>query len=137
MGVQIRPGDIFSVKIDDEHKKYFQYITDDLTQLNSNVIRCFKKKYPLQADVDLSKLVQDEVEFYGHCIIKLGVKMGYWEKVGSNKDVGNFDHVLFRDSGDFGNPKIKISTNWWVWKIGEPQVKVGKLEGKNIEAEIG
>ena len=36
-------GDIFCVKIDENNKKYFQYIANDLTQLNSDVIRAFKR----------------------------------------------------------------------------------------------
>ena len=39
-------GDVFSVKIDDNRKKYFQFVISDLTQLNSDVIRAFKKVYP-------------------------------------------------------------------------------------------
>ena len=31
-------GDVFSVKLDNEVKKYFQLIAFDLTQLNSDVI---------------------------------------------------------------------------------------------------
>lgn len=36
-------GDVFEVKIDETSKKYFQYIANDMTQLNSDVIRGFKK----------------------------------------------------------------------------------------------
>ena len=128
-------GDVFSVKIDDSIKKYFQYIVSDLTQLNSDVIRAFKKVYPISANPDLSEIVKGEVEFYAHCVTKLGLKMGFWESVGNISDVGNFDYVLFRSSGD--NPKKRISQNWWVWKINEEQKPVGKLTGENRNAEIG
>lgn len=128
-------GDVFSVKIDDSIKKYFQYIVSDLTQLNSDVIRAFKKVYPISANPDLSEIVNGEVEFYAHCVTKLGLKMGFWESVGNISDVGNFDYVLFRSSGD--NPKKRISQNWWVWKINEEQKPVGKLTGENRNAEIG
>jgi hypothetical protein len=128
-------GDVFSVKIDDNSKKYFQYVVSDLTQLNSDVIGAFKKEYPINANPDLSEIVSGEVEFYAHCVTKLGIKMGYWEKVGNIADVENFDEVLFRSSGD--NPQTKISKNWWIWKINEEQKPVGKLEGENRRAEIG
>ena len=36
-------GDIFQIKVDDIHAKYFQYIANDKTELNSDVIRVFKK----------------------------------------------------------------------------------------------
>jgi hypothetical protein len=129
-----KTGDVFSVKIDDNSKKYLQYIISDLTQLNSDVIRVFKKIYPLSANPDLSEIVKGEVEFYAHCVTKLGIKMGYWECVGNITDVGKFN-VLFRSSGD--NPQTKVSQNWWVWKINEEQKQVGKLEGENQKAEIG
>lgn len=130
-------GDVFSAKIDDNNKKYFQYIVSDLTQLNSDVIRAFKKVYPINANPDLSEIINGEVEFYAHCVTKLGIKMGYWEKVGNVSDVGKTDHILFRDSGDYGNLQIKISQDWWVWKINEEQRRVGKLVGENQKAEIG
>lgn len=130
-----KTGDVFSVKIDDSSKKYFQYIVSDLTQLNSDVIRAFKKGYPINANPDLSEIVNGEVEFYAHCVTKLGLKMGYWEKVGNTDDVGEFDDVLFRSSGD--DPQTKVSHNWWVWKINDDQRHVGKIAGENRKAEIG
>lgn len=51
--INTKIGDVFSVKIDN-NKKYFQYIVSDLTQLNSDVIRAFKKVYPINAHPDLS-----------------------------------------------------------------------------------
>ncbi|MFH3675605.1 hypothetical protein WAH59_20800, partial [Acinetobacter baumannii] len=68
-------GDIFVVKVDNDKKKYFQLIAFDLTQLNSDVIRSFKKVYPLEADIDLLEIVNGEVEFYAHCVTKFGLKM--------------------------------------------------------------
>lgn len=130
-------GDVFSVKVDDNSKKYLQYIVSDLTQLNSDVIRAFKKVYPINANPDLSEIVSGEVEFYAHCVTKWGIKLGYWEKVGNIADVGKIDHILFRDSGDYGNPQIKVSQDWWVWKVNEEQKRVGKLTGENQKAEIG
>lgn len=128
-------GDVFSVKIDNNSKKYLQYIVSDLTQLNSDVIRVFKKLYPLNDNSDLSEIVNGEVEFYAHCITKLGLKMGYWVSVGNIADIGNFDEILFKSSGD--SPQTKLSQNWWVWKINEEQRQVGKLTGKERKAEIG
>lgn len=128
-------GDVFSVEIDNKHKKYFQYVVNDLTQLNSDVIRAFKEIYPIKANPDLSEIIDGNVEFYAHCVTKLGIKMKFWEKVGNIVEVGDYKKVLFRSSGD--NPQTKISKNWWVWKINERQKHVGKLEGENQKAEIG
>jgi hypothetical protein len=130
-------GDVFSVAIDNERKIYFQYIVNDLTQLNSDVIRVFFKRYPNIASPDLSEIVSDEVVFFAHCITKLGIKLGYWEKVGNISNVGKLDNVLFRSSGDVGNLQLKVSQNWWIWNVNQEQKWVGKLEGGNRTAEIG
>lgn len=135
MRANTKLGDIFWVKIDNNSKKYFQFIVSDITQLNSDVIRAFKKVYPINANPDLSEIVNGEVEFYAHCVTQLGLKMGCWESVGNISNVGNFTNVLFRSSGD--SPQTRVSQNWWVWKINEEQKPVGKLEGENRKGEIG
>lgn len=133
--INTKIGDIFSVKIDDNSMKYFQFIISDITQLNSDVIRTFKKVYPINENPDLLDIVNDDVDFYAHCVTRLGLKMGYWKKFGNIANVGNFHDVLFKSSAD--NPQVRISLNWWVWKINEEQKFVGKLEGENRKAEIG
>jgi len=70
-------GDVFSLKINDINRKYFQYIASDLTQLNSNVIRVFKDVYSYNDTPDVGDIANVEVEFYAQCITKLGLKMGY------------------------------------------------------------
>jgi hypothetical protein len=133
-------GDVFSVKLEDNCKKYFQLIAFDLTQLNSDVIRAFKTVYPINTTPDLSEVVIGEVEFYAHCVTKWGIKLGYWEKVGNIVDVGRCD-VLFRDTNDYGSKlgiePIKISSNWYVWKINEKFEHIGKLEGIYKDSFIG
>ncbi len=124
-------GDVFSVNIDNNSKKYFQYIVSDLAQLNSDVIKAFKKVYPINANPDLLEIVNGEVEFYAHCVTKLGLKMGYWEKVGNTDNVGNTTNILFRDTNDYGSrpgKQIKVSNNWYIWKINDDDFTgVGKL----------
>lgn len=133
-------GDVFCVKLDDRNKKYFQYVAKDLTQLNSDVIRAFKKTYSIDEEPNLSEVVKDEIAFYGHCVTNLGVKMGVWEKAGKAPIVGELD-VLFRDTNDYGRKPdeepVKISHSWYVWKINEEFRRVGKLEGENQKSEIG
>jgi len=134
-------GDVFFVKIDENNKKYLQYIVSDLTQLNSDVIRAFKEVYPISANPDLSEIVKGEVEFYAHCVTKLGIKIGYWESIGNIADVGNTTNILFRDTNDYGSKpgeQIQVSQNWYVWKINDNDfTRVGKLEGENQKSEIG
>lgn len=139
--ISTKIGDVFSVKVDENNKKYFQLIAFDLTQLNSDVIRAFKKVYPIDITPDLSEIVDGEIEFYAHCVTKWGMKMNLWNKVGNISEVGNISHILFRDTNDYGSKpgeQIKISNNWHVWKINDNDFTwVGKLKGENRKAEIG
>jgi hypothetical protein len=133
---RIIKGDVFSVKFEDGTVKYFQYVADDTTQLNSSVIRAFKHRYRADEVVDIKKIVKGEVEFFAHVFLRVGLKLGYWDKVGHASEVGKVD-VWFRDSEDYGNPEVKRSEKWYVWKINEPFMDIGKLEGKYRDAEIG
>lgn len=140
--VSTKKGDIFVVKIDAKSKHYFQYITNDLKQLNSDVIRCFEKIYPIDVQPDLIEIINDKIFFYAHYVTKWGVKLGYWEKIGNVKNVGSFESILFRDTNDYGIEKgekpVKVSCNWYIWKIGDTEfTRVGKLERENRNAEIG
>jgi hypothetical protein len=130
-------GDILSVNLDDSSKKYIQYIASDLTQLNSDVIRAFKRVYLINEKPDLRDIVNGEVDFYAHCVTKHGIKSGHLELVGNDSEVGNTENILFRISGDYGNPQIEVSRDWWVWTINNEMRKVGILEGVNQRAEIG
>jgi hypothetical protein len=137
--VYTKIGNVFSAVLDENTKKYFHLVAYDLTQLNSDVIKVFKTKYPVDEKPDLSSVVKDEADFYTHCVTKFGVKLGYWEKVGNVPNVGAID-VLFRDTNDAGSKpgeQIKLSQNWYVWKINEEFHRVGKLKGENRKAEIG
>lgn len=134
-------GDVFLVQIDENTKKYFQYIANDSNQLNSDLIRVFKKKYRIQEKVELHDIINDEVDFYAHCVTKFGVKMGLWEKVGNVLFKGEID-VIFRDTNDYGrrvgDQPIKISESWYIWQIKDKDfTRVGKLSGENRKAEIG
>ena len=117
-----------------------QYIVNDLIQLNSDVIRVFKKIYKIEEAPELSEIVNNEVEFYAHCVTKLGIKLGCWEKIGNIKyDEKPF--VIFRDTNDHGSKpgkQIEISKKWYVWQIGDFAFRrVGVLLEENQKAEIG
>jgi len=140
--VRTKIGDVFSVEISENEKKYFQLIAFDLTQLNSDVIRAFKKAYGINEQPSLSEIVNGEVEFYAHCVTKFGVKLELWDKVGTISDVGDIKHIIFRGTNEAtrmeGDPFLEIAHNWYVWHIGDDDFKrVGELRGKNREAEIG
>ena len=128
-------GDIFLVKLENS-QRYFQYITNDMTQLNSSVIRAFEKHYPLDSLPNLTEVVKGKVDFYAHVVLRWGIELGYWEKAGKNPNIGQLNHILFRDSIDYGK-QMKISQNWYVWNINEKFRTVGKLVGENQKADIG
>jgi hypothetical protein len=134
-------GDIFSVQVSDKKKKFFQLIAFDLTQLNSDVIRAFNQEYANEENPDFSEIVKNDVQFYAHCVTSVGVKLGFWEKVGKSNDVGKLNHILFRGTEDYARKPdeepVRVSENWYVWRIGGRFTDVGKLEGENRRAEIG
>ncbi|MDT3738619.1 MAG: hypothetical protein RO257_03855 [Candidatus Kapabacteria bacterium] len=142
MNKRIRIGDIFSVKISENKKKFFQLIAYDLLQLNSDVIRAFKKEYPIDVIPEFSVLIIEEVEFYAHCIIKFGIKLNCWEKIGNILEVGKTENIIFRATNDYGHKQgeepIRVSKSWYVWRINDNDfTEIGKLEGENRKAEIG
>ncbi len=128
-------GDVFCAKIDENHKKYLQYIISDLTQLNSDVIRAFKEIYPIEANPDLSEIVNGEVDFYAHCVTKNGIKKGLWEKVGNIRDIGHTEHIIFKDKEDYTKPDIQ--NDWWIWKINSKHLDVGELKDEYKKAHLG
>ena len=141
--VYTKIGDVFSVKVSDTGKKYFQLIAYDKNQLTSDVIRAFKTIYPIDSVPKLAEIVRDEVEFYTHCVTKWGINRNCWDKVGSAKDVGAIDHILFRDTSvndlrSSNTPWKPIVDGWFVWRINDTKfTQVGKLVGENRNAEIG
>ena len=135
-------GDVFRVNLDNGYCKYFQYVISDLTQLNSDVIRVFKKEYPAETTVPLHEIVKGDIDFYAHCVTKIGQKLGLWKKVGNTNDVGEVHHILFRGTSDSGTKRgvepIKVSEKWYVWRINDRDfTRVGRLIGEKRKAEIG
>lgn len=110
-------GDIFCVEIDGKHKRYFQYIANDLHQLNSSTIRVFKTSYPLDSNPSMDEIVADEVDFYSHTVLKFGIQDGLWEKVGKCKAVGSFDSIIFRSYQEWFPDDTPVG--WYIWHLGD------------------
>ena len=120
-------GDVFSVKLDENRKRYFQYIANDWCDLNSSTIRVFKTDYPIDSEPSIEEIVSDEVEFYSHTILKFGIQDGLWEKVGKSSDVGCLDSIMFRNT-IAADPITHKSMYWYVWHLGdEKEVFIGEL----------
>lgn len=69
-------GDVFSVTLDNGNLRFFQYIANDLSCLNSSVIRVFKKEYPKEYVLKPEEVVSDNIDFYSHTILKFGISDG-------------------------------------------------------------
>ena len=74
-------GNVFCVQISPQEKKYFQYIANDMLQLNSSVIRVFERTYPTDQEPKLTDVVQGKVEFYAHTVLSWGIRLEKWTKV--------------------------------------------------------
>ena len=123
--VMTRIGDIFCIEMEDV-KVYFQYIAIDTSELSASTIRVFKKKYPLDYIFDADEVVSGEIDFYAHTMLRPGLKMNVWTKVGKSKDLGDIESVLFRTTGDIVT-RCKRSFSWWVGGINKKYVMVGGL----------
>jgi len=139
MGKRVRKilGDIFKVPLDNGKVGYVQYMAIDESALGGHVIRAFQTHYDHDDTPDLqSKVVTDSVQFTCHVFLNNALKFFAWEKVGRAPYPEHID-VLFRQSGDHGTPEVKISHDWYVWRINEPQRAVGSLTPEYQNAEIG
>jgi len=133
--VRIKIGDIFEVQLPTQEFVYFQYIGLDITQLNSEVVRVFKTRYKTGfPDNDISVIVSDKVDFHVHTVIKWGIQRGFWKKIGNQPLELDINLPMFRATDDIGNPSVKISQKWFVWKMGNEFVSNGLLCGhENID----
>ena len=127
-------GDVFCVEFPDNTKGYFQYIANDLTQLNSSVIRVFENHYPIDSEETIDNIVKDKVAFYAHTILRIGIQFNAWHKVGNSKNIGDSElqNVIFGYTFD---TKIEFKsiihvdplTNWTVWHINGNLHDIGVL----------
>lgn len=136
MSNRVAVGDIFEVPLDSASVRFIQYIADDTTQLNSQVVRVFRECYAAGQVLDVGKIAAGEVDFYAHVLLRIGVRQKIWRKVG-RAVVPSVVEVLFRNSDDYGNPSVTVSRSWYVWNINGPFEFVGELTSKYQGAEIG
>ena len=143
MGKRIitRVGDVFCAEIDGEYKSYFQYIEKDIEQLNSSVIRVFKTRYPMDYEPVIEDIVADEILFYAHAVLRVGIVDNVWYKVGKSKNLGldGLNQVLWGDAladkiyFENGIPKLEIVNpleNWTIWYVNCDRVNIGRLPEK-------
>ena len=81
--VTTKTGDLFCVEVDNDYKCHFQYVANDMTVLNSSVIRVFSKHYPIDYVPVFDDIVKDKVYFYAHTILR-------YEDIVSKIKTGNY-----------------------------------------------
>jgi hypothetical protein len=128
-------GDVFEVKISETEKRYMQYVVSDMTNLNSDVIRAFKKKYSISEKPNINEIVNEEVMFYAHCDSRNGIRQGYWTLYGNTENVGNINDIFFKTTTDHGDV---VSHNWYIWQVNQKHQFIGELTGdlKNINVGL-
>jgi hypothetical protein len=135
MRVTTKVGDVFRIPLKQGGVRYMQYVANDMTQLNSDVLRVFKP-ITSNAESDIEKIAESEIDFHVHSDTRAGIKMGNWTKLGRANVYGP-TLTLFRQTADDGNPGIKFSTRWSVWRVGESMKFVGALHDANRDSEPG
>lgn len=134
MRTRFKLGDLFEVTLGNGHVGYFQYVANDDTQLGSAVVRAFA--YVGTSIVSPHEIILEPVKFHAHVFLRAGLTLNIWKKVGNAPSPSSVD-VFFRDSPDYGNPAVTVSHDWYVWRVNEPQRRVGHLPEAFHDAEIG
>ena len=139
-------GDIFCIEFDGKFKCFFQYIANDCHQLNSSVIRAFKSRYPIEYDPDINDLVNSEVAFYAHTVLKSGIDFNAWYKIGRSMNLGEekLSQILFGCTQDirvysvYDVEQVNPLANWYIWHVNEAHDGIGVLSPKYQDTiEIG
>ena len=130
-------GDIFCVNIDNYSKCYLQYVTDETQMLNSSFIRVFKKRYSMDETPQKEDIVKDEISFYAHTMIKVGVKQYAWHRMGNSKSVGDTVNITFRWFGEMDFSRISKSFSWRIWRVNKPATFIGELNEQVKKYDLG
>lgn len=117
-------GDVFCMEFD-EYKCYLQYVANDMTQLNSSVIRVFKHHYPLDCMPTLTDILKGDVDFYAHMILYDAISDGVMYKVGRSTDIGNSQNFIFRCYELFDVKTMRDCFYWYIWKINHETIDIG------------
>lgn len=119
-------GNIFSFETAYGKKRYFQYICNDISCMNTQVIRVFKTVYSAKDNPPVEKIVADEIDFYAHTIVRVGIIDNVWHKVETSNDLGldklnKITFVLFFTADELtGLPSIQTDRPLWkIWKSNE------------------
>jgi hypothetical protein len=144
--VIVKEGDVFGADLGNHRMKYLQYVMLDPSEMNSEVIRVFKRESTPVTQPDLEIIAQSEVDFYAHVVVKWGVQMGLWQKIGHVPIENNFEPPYFRSvpltpKNMEGNKIIFCKTkDWQAWQAGqkfEDRKPIGYLNEETGKYHLG
>ena len=124
--VIVKKGDLFKLQV--KHGfKVFQFMLEDKSCLDGDVIRVFKKKFSNEEEIKAEVLIDSDIMFYAHTSVRAGVKQAVWSKVkGMNIPYDEDDIPMFRTTSD-GYAEVKTSYKWYVWKVNQERKFLGQL----------
>ncbi len=82
-------------------------------------------------------IVDDDVEFYAHTVLSAGIQENTWYKVGTNKNVGNTDNIMFRLYSEGCTSHMTKSYRWYVWYINQEYIRIGEMTDEYRHLDIG
>ncbi len=133
--IKLEVGDIFEVSLPNKMYTYFQYVGDDSTLMNSNVIRVFEYQKEENEKLVFDNILKSKILYYTHCMVKIGAtKYNIWKKIGNVSLEINYNPPFFREHGDSG---VKKSYTWYVWQVNNQTVRIGELTNEYINYNRG
>lgn len=130
-------GNIFCVEVDGMYKCFFQYVANDIYQLNSSVIRVFSRHYDMDYVPNMDEIVNDKVSFYSHTVLRAGIYYGAWYKVGTHKDVGDLNEIAFRMHEEYDIAERTKSYRWYMWKLDGTKKFIGEMTDEYRHLDVG
>lgn len=130
-------GYVFCVEVDGLYKRFFQYVANDITQLNSSVIRVFRKKYNIDYKPNIEEIVTDKIDFYAHTVLRWGIEKGTWYKIGKTMNIGDTENIMFKKFSDVNYSNQIKSYNWFIWKINHKSIYIGEMKKQYKDYNYG
>lgn len=134
--IRVNKGDVFKADLGNGKAKYLQYVMLDPAEMNSEVIRVFSYSGSPDEEPNLKEIVASEIEFYAHVVVKWGVQMELWEKVGNIAIEKDFVPPFFRSVPLYekyiidGKIQFCETDDWVAWQAGQSfddRKPIGKL----------
>lgn len=135
--LSLKKGDLFEVKIQEENEcfnYYFQFLLNDSLLFDSNIIRVFDCKIKCERNPTFKDIVNNKIKFHTHVVIKGGIQLGLWEKIGNIDLQDGLELPYFRDTNNYGVDK---SDDWFIWKPNERHIEIGELTEEAKKYDIG